>query len=160
MATAAKTTTRGLVERLTPLLAQRPPGERLFVVAMLERGSADRYREWAVRAKDPERARGLQECARREEEIATRLYARYGDAITQPADLAALLGVVQKEVIDLFGGRSDEEQYAIQASAERGGEAFWEGLAAEERDAATRQTLVDCAELEAQSAAFLESLAR
>jgi len=158
MSTSSQITTRGLVERLTPLVGDRPLGERLFIIALLERGSADRYRKWASRTQDGARAQGLHECARREDEIAALVHERFAAVIAEPADLKMLLGVIQKEVGELFGGRTDEEQYRIQAIAERGGEGLWKGLAGGERDRATRDVLLRCADLEAKSAEYLESL--
>jgi hypothetical protein len=147
-----------LVDRLRPLLGPRPLGEQLYVAALLESRAADRYREWAAATSDPARAAGFRACAEREDGIAARIRAGFDRVLRAPADLAVLLEAVQLEVEALFGGRTLEEQYAVQARAERGGEGFWRELAASETDAAGRAVLLDCAALEAASATYLEKL--
>jgi hypothetical protein len=147
-----------LVERLTPLLTHRPLGEQLFVIALLESRSGDRYREWAAQVSLPEIARGLANCAQREDEIAARIRSRFAGILAQPADFAELARAIETEVVALFAGHSREEQFQIQAEAERGGERLWLDLAEAESDAANKALLRECAELEAGSARFLESL--
>jgi hypothetical protein len=149
---------QNFVDRIRPLVGTRPRGEQLFVAALLENGAAARYREWAVgQAARPELAEGLRLCAEREDEVASTVRRRFADEIRQPADLAPLLAAIQKEVAAVFGDSGFEEQAAIQASAERGGEQLWKDLAAEERDPSLRATLLHCASLEAASAGFLET---
>ena len=146
------------VERVRPLLADRKLGEQLYMVAILESRSGDRYRQWAADATDPEVARGLDECAVREDAIAKLVRERFAAVLEEPADLPALGGAILKEVAAVFDGRSRDEQYQIQAQAERGGEQLWTDLASVENDAATKAVLIRCAELEAASARFLEAL--
>jgi hypothetical protein len=54
--------------------------------------------------------------------------------------------------------RPVNEQYAIQAAAERRVAAFWRFLASSGSDGSVRETLRSCAELEELSAEFLEAL--
>jgi hypothetical protein len=147
-----------LVERLRPLVADRSVGEQLWVAAFLESRAGERYREWATAASDAALAAGLRECARREEAIAERVRTGFDGTIREPADLPRLLARIQAEVTALFGGHGIEEQYQIQARAERGGEQFWKELAASEADPSAKALLLECAALEAESAAFLEAL--
>ena len=59
---------------------------------------------------------------------------------------------------ELFAGRPLQEQFAIQARGERLGAATWLSLAKGARSPAERETLLGCALLEEESAAYLESL--
>jgi rubrerythrin len=149
-----------LVERLGPLLAEYSLGEQLYVVALLESRSAERYREWAGQVSDAELARGLRSCAEREDDIAERIRKRFATVLAPPSDFARLAPRIQEEVASLFGGHSREEQFQIQAQAERGGQQFWTDLAAGEKDEATKRLLLECAVLEEGSAKYLESLGR
>ena len=146
------------VERLRPLIAGRPRGEQLFIAALLESAAADRYRAWAAATSDEETAAGLETCAEREDVIAGTVRAHFAVELKKPDDFAALLGAIQQEVEALFGGLGFEEQAAIQAAAERGGEQLWSELAEAEPDPATKAVLLECAGLEASSAAFLEEM--
>jgi hypothetical protein len=147
------------VERVRPLLIDRKLGEQLYMVAILESRSGERYRQWAADAVDAEVARGLEECAAREDAIAKLVRERFAAVLEEPEDLPALGGAIAKEVAAVFDGRTRKEQYRIQAEAERGGEQLWTDLAAAESDAATKAVLTRCAELEVASARFLEALA-
>ena len=147
-----------LIERLRPLLAECSLGEQLYIGAVLENRSGDRYRQLAAGASDAALARGLRECAEREDAIAERLRAGFHDIIRAPADIARLLEQIQGHVVALFGGHGIQQQFQIQARVERGGEGFWKELAASEADPARKTLLLECAALEAQSASFLERL--
>ena len=147
-----------LVDRLRPLLVEHTLGEQLYVVALLESRSAERYREWAGQVSDSALARSLRQCADREDEIAKRIRERFAAVLRPPGDFERLAQKIQAEVADLFGGRTREQQFRIQGEAERGGEQFWVDLAAVEKDQNTRHALLEYAALEAGSAEFLESL--
>jgi rubrerythrin len=149
-----------LIDRLAPLIAEHTLGEQLYVAALLENRSAERYREWAGQVSDAETARGLRACADREDDIAKRIRAHFAAIIGPPRDFERLAPKIQAEVVALFGGRTREQQFAVQAEAERGGEQFWTGLAAAEKDESTKRLLLECAGLEAGSAEFLERLAK
>jgi rubrerythrin len=144
------------VDRIRPLIAHRPRGEQLFLAALLENGAAERYREWAGKAADPDFAEGLRECAEREDTVAGNVRKHFGTELRQPADLSELIAAVQKEVVVLFGGLSMEEQFDVQAKAERGGQQLWVELAAAESDSSLKEVFEECAKLEAASAEFLE----
>jgi hypothetical protein len=147
------------VDRIRPLLADRPRGEQLFLAALLENGAAARYREWAGDEADPELAEGLRECAEREDTVAGEIRKHFGAELKEPADLGELLAAVEREVAALFGGLSVREQFAVQAKAERGGQQLWLELAAAESDASLKEVFVECARLESESAEFLEKCA-
>jgi hypothetical protein len=157
IATAAMGEDASLVERVRTIVATRDLGEQLWVAALLERRSGLRYREWAADAVEP-RAAGFLACARREEAIAERARTAFAGTLREPADREPLLARIQAEVAAVFGGRGRAEQYRIQARAERDGERFWTELAAATADPDIRASLLECAALEAESAAFLEGL--
>src|SRR5262245_43807564 len=113
MSSSAATGT--LVDRLRPLLVEHTLGEQLYVVALLESRSADRYREWAGQVADPALANGLRACADREDDIANRIRARFAGILTPPHDFDRLAPRIQAEVAALFGGQSREQQFLIQA---------------------------------------------
>ena len=152
------TANTSFVDRLRPLLADRSVGEQLYVIALLESRSAERYREWAEQVAGEDLVHGLRRCAEREDIIAAQIRTRFKETLEQPTDFEQLLRRIQAEVVAIFGGRSREEQFEIQAQAERGGERLWNDLAAAESDAGTKAMLLECAALEAGSAEFLESL--
>ena len=153
------TSSATLVERLRPLLAEHTLGEQLYVVALLESRSADRYREWAEQVSDPVLAGGLRACAKREDDIAARIRSRFASLVTPPHDFERLAPRIQVEVSALFDGRTREQQFVIQAQAERGGQQFWHEMAEQETDEGTKGLLLECAALEAESAEFLDSVA-
>src|SRR6185369_6037996 len=136
-------------------LGNRPRGEQLFLAALLESAAGARYREWAAQAGDADLSHGLSLCAEREDTIAATVREKFAEELKQPADLRELLGAIQKVVAELFGGRSFEEQLQIQAAAERSGEQLWNELAGDEHDIARKAALLDCAALEAASAAYI-----
>jgi hypothetical protein len=146
------------VDRIRPLVADLTLGERLFVVALLESGSAERYRAWATEALDPELARGLRGCAEREDEIAKVVRAHFSESLRPPANFDSLAKTIQAEVETVFGAKMRHEQYRLQAEAERGGEQLWKDLAAAEENEETNRVLLKCAELEAASAEYLETI--
>ena len=138
-----------VIERIAP--AQRP----LFI-ALAERLAAERYRRWAREAEGPAR-RELLACAAREEDIAGRVEALYPDAAALQQRLRADHPEIDEVNESIFAGRPLEEQFAIQAQGERAGAAEWRTFA-QAGDATARGTFLACAELEEQSAAYLESL--
>lgn len=145
---------------LVPLVGRLPEPARPRFLALLERAAARRYESWAATATDPEAARGFRACAAREDEIAGRIEETFPPHPDERALVAALLPEVQALAARAFDGRPLPEQLAIQAAAERRGAAAWRGMAAGVTDAASRATLVACARLEEESAAFLEDLLR
>lgn len=141
---------------LAPQLAALPEGALPGFLALLERGAAARYRQWAEQL--PDRADGLLACAAREEQIADRIDAAFPLAPAVRARIERDLPEVRERYGSLFVGHGREDQLAIQAGAERQGAAAWRGLAAASGDAALRELLEGCARLEEESATYLESL--
>lgn len=134
-----------------------PAATRPRLLATLERGAAQRYRAWAS-AAEPRAAAGLLDCATREEEIATRVEGCFPSDAEQERRIAAVLPEIARLYGAALAGIPVEQQYAIQAAAERRGAALWRALAASLDEPKTRETLLACAVLEERSAEFLEAL--
>lgn len=146
------------VDRIRPLFEGRPRGQLLYLAAMLESAAASRYREWAAKAGREDLARGLRACADREDDVAATIREHFDAELEQPDDSSALMKGLLREVEELSNGRAIEEQYLLQAAAERAGELLWMSLAAAEPDTGTKAVFLRCAELEAASASYLEDL--
>lgn len=140
----------GLLERIQ---ARHRP---LFI-ALAERLAAERYRRWAKDASGPARS-GLLACAEREDAIADRVAALYPDAAAVQERLRASHPELDEVNDSFFAGRPLAEQFAIQAAGERAGAAAWRAFAEHAASDGARRTLLTCAELEEQSAEYLESL--
>jgi hypothetical protein len=143
--------------QLRPLIQALPPGIQPRLMARLERAAADRYRAWAAACLDPA-AEGLRACAGREEEVAARVETLYPPQLDELRYFSEALPTITEAYRSALAERPVNEQYAIQAAAERRGAAFWRFLASSEADGSVRETLRSCAELEELSAEFLEAL--
>jgi hypothetical protein len=138
------------------LLRFEPAGQPAFLAA-LERSAAGRYREWADRA--PEHAEGLRACAAREEEIAGIAEGLFPPDAGTRSLIQELLPEAQRIYDGLFVDLSLAEQWRTQAIAERTGAAAWRALSAVPKDASIRDDLLRCADLEEESARYLDKLA-
>jgi hypothetical protein len=103
-------------------------------------------------------ADGLRACAIREEEVAARIERAFPSQPDEAGHIGGVLPQIAEAFRSAMAQRSVAEQYAIQAAAERRGAAFWRTLAASVPDAAVRETLSVCAQLEERSAEFLEAI--
>jgi len=139
------------------LLERVDARHRPLFIALAERLAAERYRRWAKEASGPARG-GLLACAEREDEIADRVAALYPDAAAVQETLRASNPELDEVNDALFAGRALAQQFAIQAAGERAGAAVWRAFAEHAGSADARRTLLACAELEEQSAVYLESL--
>jgi hypothetical protein len=131
--------------------------QRPLFIALAERLAAERYRGWAANASGPAR-RDLLACAAREDAIADRVAALYADAAALQQRLRADHPELDEVNEAIFAGRPLAEQFAIQAAGERAGAAAWRAFAAQTGDPEARATFLACAELEEQSATYLESI--
>jgi len=140
-----------------PILEQLPAEHRPVLLAMLERGAAKRYRQWSEGAADASERDGLLACAAREEAIAAAAEA----LVANPAEILATFTVHLPALRDAFtavyGDKSRLEQLAVQAAGERVGAAIWRRFAATAGPEA-QATFLRCAELEEESAEFLDQL--
>jgi hypothetical protein len=139
---------------LAPVLAQVPVERHPLLIALAERLAARRYRAWARETGNAE----LAACAAREEEIATRIEALYPDAAAVQRELLAAHPEVDEINRTLFAGRSQAEQFGMQARGERLGAATWRSFAKRAADPAARAVFLACTALEEESAVCLERL--
>ncbi len=112
---------------------------------------------WANRV--PEHARGLLECAAREDNIADRVLALY--PADEPAQVAAMdnaIGPAKDCYYDVFSTLTPVQQMRIQANAERQGAAAWRAMIESEPDSAKKAALEQCARIEEASADYLDQL--
>jgi hypothetical protein len=146
------------IARIVGALLERVDArERPLLIALAERVAAGRYRRWAQEASGPAR-RGLLACAEREETIADRVEALYPDAAAVREKLHSNHPELEEAYHALFAGRPLAEQFAIQAAGEHAGAGAWRAFAEQADGDAARRTLLACAELEEESATYLESL--
>ena len=142
---------------LATVLQRVPVAHHPLLIALAERLAATRYRGWAKQVDSPDTKAGLLACAAREEQIAERVESLHPDAKeVQGALLKSDLLEINRT---LFADLSLEQQLVLQARGERLGAATWRALARQAADPAVQTALRECATLEEESAAFLESLA-
>jgi len=148
-----------VAELLAPILERVAAPHRPLLIALAERMAAARYRGWAADPANRRRRSDLLACADREEEIARRVESLFPAAASLQRDLLARHPEVEALDRELFAGRPLQEQLGIQARGERLGAATWRSLA-KRAEGVERQTFLDCARLEEESAVYLESLNR
>lgn len=146
-----------IAEVLAPLLERIAPEQQPLLIAIAERMAASRYRVWARGVASPTRRAALLGCAEREEEIAARIESLFADAAAIQADIRRQNPDLDEINRTLFADRPVEDQYRIQAAGERVGAATWRALA-KRAEPVARPVLRECADLEEQSAAVLESI--
>ncbi len=156
--TDATTRLPNVAELLARVLERVAAQDRPLLIALAERWAAERYRGWAADPAHRSHRSGLLACAAREEEIARRVESRSPAAADVQRELLARHPDLLEINRELFAGRPLEEQFAIQARGERLGAATWRSLASQAETETERQTLLGCAHLEEESAAYLESL--
>jgi hypothetical protein len=149
-----------VAEVLGRVLERVAPQDRPLLIALAERMAAERYRGWAADPAQRGRRSGLLACADREEEIARRVEALYPGATSAQRDILAKHPDLEEINRELFAGRPLDQLFAIQARGERLGAATWRSLAKHAEGEAERQTFLGCAQLEEESASYLESLLR
>ena len=133
------------------------PGEALpNFLALLERGAAQRYREWAKQL--PDYREGLSRCAASEDQIADIVEGLFpiDDALTRA--IHEPLPAARDTYYEVFEHLSLADQLAIQADAELQGAAAWRGMLSDELSAEVREGLERCCELEEASSAYLYSI--
>ncbi|MBA2609821.1 MAG: hypothetical protein H0U92_12825 [Actinobacteria bacterium] len=152
-----------IITTLAPVLDATDPSDHPLLVAMLERWAAERYREWADAVGDIGQVTALTACAEREEEIAARVEALYSDSDAVQERLAAANPLLKGALGGSYTWRPIDEQWALQAEAERLGAATWrsfakQSLARADTDAA--DVFEQCALMEEASAEVLENFLR
>jgi hypothetical protein len=141
---------------LGPAIGSVSDDARPGLLARLERGAADRYRQWAE--AEPDVADELNACAGREDQIADSVDALFP---LDPADVPLVekaVPIARELYYAAFEGKPILDQWRIQASAERQGSMAWRGIASQIDDEAVCKALEDCAQLEEASADALDRL--
>lgn len=143
-------------ELLGPFIARVAPDTMPRFLALLERGAADRYRQWAEEL--PEHRDGLLRCAASEDEIADRIEGAFGLDETNRAQLEAPLPDAKSAYYAVFAPLSIRDQLRVQADAERQGADAWRGIASRTTDPEVIAVLTECSRLEESSADYLDDL--
>lgn len=141
---------------LSPFIGQVPPSIMPRFLALLERGAADRYREWA--AMLPAHADVLLSCAASEDEIADRVEAVFTLDETLRETLVAPLPAAKQTYYEAFSGMDVWDQLRVQANAERQGAQAWRNIASRTTDQRVIAELAACSTLEEESADRLDAL--
>ena len=126
-------------------------------LAGLERSAAQRYRDWADVL--PDWADVLRDCARREDEIADIVSARFPVSSEHRARIDAALPEAVALYYGVFAPYSPEDQVYLQSEAEIQGSQAWVRLAdAGIEDQDTLDDLRRCTELELESSRAVKRL--
>jgi len=153
----AECAARKIVDLIGPVLAQLEEDARPVALALAERVAAERYRMWAKEVQDPETRRTLEQCARREDDIAARIESTVTDALAIQRKIAQTHPALAAEYLGLFDGMSLRSQFDFQASLQRATSASWRMLA----DTCTpsiRSILLECSALSAATTSTLEAM--
>ncbi|MDJ0849203.1 MAG: hypothetical protein QNK04_12570 [Myxococcota bacterium] len=145
-------------ELLQRFIGPLPPTLLPAFLAALERGAAERYRQWARECDDPERAGLLMECAASEDEIAARAEKLFPVTRAEQERIDALMPEAGRTYLSVFEPHTVDDQYRIQADAELQGAAAWRGIAESQDDPDVREALEAVATLEEASSRRLRSL--
>ncbi len=143
-------------ELLGPFIARVAPETMPRFLALLERGAADRYRQWAERL--PDHRNGLLRCAAREDEIADRVESAFALDESLRPQLEAPLDEAIAVYYDVFAPLSIRDQLRVQANAERQGAQAWRNIASRHPDPDVIVELNECSRLEEESADWLDDL--
>ena len=113
-----------LLGALGPLLEAAAPADFPLMLASLERMAAKKYRAWAGSATNVVEARGLLECAAREEAIADFIEALDENSNTRLEALQGGISQAQSLYDAVLDGQDKKEQFRRQAAGELGGADF------------------------------------
>lgn len=134
-----------------------PPEAQPAFLAGLERSAAQRYRGWVEVL--PDWAEELGACARREDEIADIISARFPVSPEHRAQIDAALPAAVALYYDVFAPYSPEDQVYLQSEAEIQGSQAWVRMADSGiTDADTIADLERCTELELESSRAVKRL--
>ncbi|NND69540.1 MAG: hypothetical protein HKN19_18255 [Halioglobus sp.] len=141
---------------LAPFIGAVPEEAVPNFLALLERGAAQRYRDWAEQL--PDFRDGLRRCAASEDQIADIVEGLFPIDEALASAIREPLPAARDAYYEVFEHLSLADQLAIQADAELQGAAVWRGMLAGELPAAVREGLERCSELEQESSAYLYSI--
>jgi len=143
-------------ELLAPFISQVPAAVKPRFLALLERGAASRYRDWAEAL--PEHAELLLSCSASEDEIADRIESVFGVPDEMREALHAPLPGATQTYYDAFDGMDVWDQLRVQANAERQGAQAWRTISAAISDERVLEQLAACSALEEAAADKLDGL--
>lgn len=148
--------TPDFAELLAPFIGAVPEEAVPNFLALLERGAAQRYRDWARQLS--EHREGLSRCAASEDQIADIVEGLFPISEELASAIREPLPAARDKYFEVFEHLSLAEQLAIQADAELQGAAAWRGMLSDELPAQVREGLERCSELEEASSAYLYSI--
>lgn len=141
---------------LAPFIGAVPEAAVPNFLALLERGAAQRYREWASLL--PDYREGLHRCAASEDQIADIVEGLFPIDDALASAIREPLPAAREAYYNVFEYLSLADQLAIQADAELQGAAAWRGMLSGDLPAEVREGLERCSELEEESSAYLYSI--
>ena len=143
-------------ELLAPYIGAVPPERVPNFLAMLERGAAARYRDWADQL--PKYREGLLTCADSEDRIADIVDGLFPITDAERDAISGPLPAARETYYDVFSALTLAQQLAVQADAELQGAAAWQGMLGEELPEHVREGLNECSRLEEESSAYLRGI--
>ena len=143
-------------ELLSPYIGKVSPSAMPNFLALLERGAAQRYREWAEQL--PAFSNGLLACSASEDKIADIIESLFliDDALT--TEIQGPLPEARAAYYNVFDGLSLADQLGIQADAELQGAEGWRVMISDDIPDEINQGLKQCMALEQESSAYLYSI--
>ena len=143
-------------ELLAPFISSVPEAAVPNFLALLERGAAERYRQWAEQL--PTFREGLLRCSESEDQIADIVEGLFPIDAQLAEDIKAPLPAARETYYQVFQGMPLADQLAIQAEAELQGALAWQGMLADDLPESVRAGLERCSALERESSAYLYSI--
>ena len=143
-------------ELLGPYISAVPPQAVPNFLALLERGAAQRYRDWA--AQLPDFSDGLIKCSEAEDEIANIVEAMFLINDELAAEIQKPLPEARDTYYQVFEQYSLADQLAIQADAELQGANAWRRMTNDDNPDHIQAGLLKCIDLEEESSKYLYSI--
>ncbi len=148
-----------VAEALARFLQLEPVELWPLLIALGERQAAERYRRWAELVGDAAHRAELLACAEREEDVALRVEDLHSDADVIQQGIEQRHPDFAERGREFFESGPLEEQFRMQAQAERLGAATWKSCARRHADASARDIYLGCAAMDEQNAESLEAMA-
>lgn len=143
-------------ELLAPFIGAVPEEAIPNFLALLERGAAQRYRDWARQL--PDYREGLRRCAASEDQIADIVEGLFPIDDALSSRIREPLPAARDAYYEVFEHLPLADQLYIQAEAELQGAAAWRGMLSGDLPEEVREGLERCCELEQASSAYLYSI--
>ncbi len=141
---------------LAPFIGQVPEQALPNFLALLERGAAQRYRDWAEQL-EVHRAE-LLECAASEDKIADIVEGIFPIDPSLAEEIKAPLPAAKEAYYAVFEELEIADQLAVQAAAELQGAEAWRAMISDDITDEVRAGLEQCIALEEASSAYLYSI--